>query len=177
MFSVLFKINTIVRLLHHHYSGMLLGWCLCIDVCCMLCIPSCSYVQCQNFFNKLSQKILTDFILWDLTRLRIGQVLFQLLCRLVGDLASFGPGEDFCSQWDITGNHYHDSFQVCVCQMKSAFHLIARKGRKFVHVHWVLPNIGFILNPRNLRTGVGVKIFQICFGKLLVMISISLQTV
>ena len=42
----------------------------------------------------------------------------QLVCGLVGGLASLEPEEDFCLQCDATGNHSHCRLQVSICQKR-----------------------------------------------------------
>jgi hypothetical protein len=68
-----------------------------------------------------------------ISRLISGQILPQLLCRLAGDLASFGSGDDFYPRRDINGNHCHDIFQVSVAQTRSGFRIIIiiHKGEIF----------------------------------------------
>jgi len=47
-----------------------------------------------------------------------GLSLPQLVCGMVGDLASLEPEEDFCLRCDATGNHGHCRLQVSICQKR-----------------------------------------------------------
>jgi len=44
--------------------------------------------------------------------------MHQLMCGLVGDLASLEPEKNFCLRCDSTGNHGHCRLQGSICQKR-----------------------------------------------------------
>ena len=83
-----------------------------------LAIPSCSHIQYHNPFSRFWRKIFLDFMLQNSSHYHLVKSYPPLLCSLTGDLASFGPGEDFCPPWDIIENHYCDRLHVYICRTR-----------------------------------------------------------
>jgi len=104
----------------------LLGCYLFVNVCCTLPSPACARVPCCSPYSKLRRKSF-GFYAIKISRPLTGPVLPQLLRSLVADLASYaGRGLLFS----------HDRFQMSICQIGLAFHLIiVHKGEKIVHMH------------------------------------------
>ena len=99
---------------------------------CPLCASYNHSSICTYPVPQCVQWINTETVLD--SELNSGQIILQLLQRLVAHLAQFGPGEDFCPRRDITGTQNHGRFQKIICQMRSAFSLnIVRNNAKIVH--------------------------------------------
>ena len=61
-------------------------------------MPTCLYIQYYHPFSKLLGIICWGVFATEMIIVLIGQILPRLLCRFTGNLASFAPGEDFCSR-------------------------------------------------------------------------------